>query len=89
MLVSTATLALHLHDSAWVIFDCRHDLADHAKGLNLYRTGHIPGAHFAPVETELSGLKRWSRRRSAVLESCVRSVTPEKLLARPVVVGCG
>ena len=57
MLVSTETLALHLHDPAWVIFDCRHDLADHEKGARLYRAQHIPGAHFAPVETTLSGAK--------------------------------
>lgn len=57
MLVSAETLALHLEDPSWVIFDCRHDLADHGKGLNAYRSGHIPGAHFAPVETELSGPK--------------------------------
>lgn len=57
MLVSTAALAGHLNDPAWVIFDCRHDLVDHAKGARLYREGHISGAHFAPVETALSGPK--------------------------------
>lgn len=57
MLVSTETLALHLEDPSWVIFDCRHDLADQAKGAKLYGAQHIPGAHFAPVETALSGPK--------------------------------
>ena len=57
MLVSTAELATHLDDPAWIIFDCRHDLTDHAKGGRLYRAGHIPGAHFAPVESALSGAK--------------------------------
>jgi hypothetical protein len=28
MLVSTETLALHLSDPSWVVFDCRHDLSD-------------------------------------------------------------
>ena len=57
MLVSTDTLAAHLDDPAWVIFDCRHDLADFSKGERLYRAQHIPGAHFAPVETALTGTK--------------------------------
>jgi thiosulfate/3-mercaptopyruvate sulfurtransferase len=57
MLVSTSQLADHLHDPTWVIFDCRHDLVDHAKGVRLYHEGHIPGAFFAPVENALSGEK--------------------------------
>jgi thiosulfate/3-mercaptopyruvate sulfurtransferase len=57
MLVTTAQLSNHLNDSAWIVFDCRHDLADHAKGARAFREGHIPGAHFAPVETALSGAK--------------------------------
>lgn len=57
MLVSTEALAAHLHDPSWAIFDCRHDLFDHAKGARLYHEAHIPGAHFAPVETALSGEK--------------------------------
>jgi thiosulfate/3-mercaptopyruvate sulfurtransferase len=57
MLVSTDTLAAHLDDPAWVIFDCRHDLADFSKGERLYRAQHIPGAHFAPVETALTATK--------------------------------
>ena len=57
MLVSTEMLASHLEDPEWVIFDCRHDLADPGKGARLYASGHIPGAHFAPVDTALSGPK--------------------------------
>jgi thiosulfate/3-mercaptopyruvate sulfurtransferase len=57
MLVSTDQLAAHWNDPRWVIFDCRHDLTDHAKGERLYREGHIPGAFFAPVEAALSGQK--------------------------------
>ncbi|MBS0632519.1 MAG: sulfurtransferase [Verrucomicrobia bacterium] len=63
MLVSTASLDAHLNDPAWVIFDCRHDLMDHAKGARLYREGHLPGAHFAPVETALSGPKTGTNGR--------------------------
>jgi len=57
MLINTETLAKHLPDPGWVIFDCRHDLFDVAKGERLYREGHIPGAHFASVDTDLSGDK--------------------------------
>ena len=57
MLVSTAELALHLNDPNWVIFDCRHDLIDLAKGERVYREGHIPNANFANLEIDLSGEK--------------------------------
>lgn len=63
MLVSTSELAAHLNDPTWVIFDCRHDLMDKAKGLQLYSQGHIPGAFFARVETDLSGEKSSSTGR--------------------------
>ena len=57
MLIQPEELASHLHDPAWVIFDCRHDLFDLAKGERQYREGHIPGAHFASVDTDMSGEK--------------------------------
>lgn len=63
MLINTATLAEHLNDPAWVIFDCRHDLMDYAKGERLYREGHIPGAHFASMENALSGPKTGANGR--------------------------
>jgi len=57
MLVTTEQLAAHLDDSAWIVFDCRHDLMDAAKGERAYAKGHIPGARFASVDTVLSGAK--------------------------------
>jgi thiosulfate/3-mercaptopyruvate sulfurtransferase len=57
MLIKPHDLSLHLRDPQWVIFDCRHDLAIPGKGERLYRQGHIPGAHFAHVDTDLSGEK--------------------------------
>lgn len=63
MLVSTTTLANHLNDPSWVVFDCRHDLVDQAKGERLYREGHIPNAHFAPVDSALSGAKNGTNGR--------------------------
>ena len=35
--------------------DCRWDLADPAKGRELYRTGHVPGASFLDVDADLAG----------------------------------
>jgi thiosulfate/3-mercaptopyruvate sulfurtransferase len=57
MLIKSHDLSLHLIDPQWVIFDCRHDLFDAGKGERLYRDGHIPGAHFANIDTDLSGEK--------------------------------
>ena len=57
MLINCETLAQHLHDPSWVIFDCRHDLVDLAKGERVYREGHIPGAHLANLDVDLSGGK--------------------------------
>ncbi len=57
MLIDAATLTQHLDDPAWRIFDVRHDLMDHAAGRRAYGAGHIPGAVFADIETELSGVK--------------------------------
>jgi thiosulfate/3-mercaptopyruvate sulfurtransferase len=68
MLLCTADLASHLNDPAWVIFDCRHDLVDHAKGDRLYREGHVPGAHFAAVETAMSGAKTGKNGRHPLPE---------------------
>jgi thiosulfate/3-mercaptopyruvate sulfurtransferase len=57
MLASTTELAARLADPTWVVFDCRHDLMDTAKGERLYREGHLPGAHFAHLDVDLSGEK--------------------------------
>lgn len=57
MLVSTAELSDHLDDPNWIVFDCRHDLMDPAKGREAYDDGHINGAHFAGVDRDLSGIK--------------------------------
>ncbi|HTN48425.1 MAG TPA: sulfurtransferase [Burkholderiaceae bacterium] len=56
-LISAQQLQEHLADPACKIFDLRHDLMDHGAGLRAYEAGHIPGARFAAIETELSGTK--------------------------------
>ena len=63
MLIDTTTLRHNLSRSDWVVFDCRHDLADSRRGARVYREGHLPGAYFAPVETELSGAKTGANGR--------------------------
>jgi len=57
-LIEPAVLAAHLQDPSWVVLDCRHDLVNLAAGRDAYAAGHIPGALFADIETELSGAKR-------------------------------
>jgi thiosulfate/3-mercaptopyruvate sulfurtransferase len=53
-LVSTAQLASHLDDPAWVVFDCRHDLADPDSGARAYAAAHIPGARFLHLDRDLA-----------------------------------
>jgi thiosulfate/3-mercaptopyruvate sulfurtransferase len=57
MLVTTAELANHLHDPAWMLFDTRHDLMDTTKGPREYSQGHIEGAHFLSIDDDLSSAK--------------------------------
>jgi thiosulfate/3-mercaptopyruvate sulfurtransferase len=56
-LISPENLAAHVADPAWVIFDCRHDLANLSAGRTGYAAGHIRGARFADVEHDLAGAK--------------------------------
>jgi len=53
-LVDTATLASHLDDPQWVVVDCRFTLTDPEAGARAYGVGHIPGAHYARLDHDLS-----------------------------------
>ncbi len=53
-LVGTAQLAAKLEDPDWVVFDCRHDLANPDVGPREYAAGHIPGARFLHVDRDLA-----------------------------------
>jgi thiosulfate/3-mercaptopyruvate sulfurtransferase len=63
MLVSCEQLAAHANDPTWIVFDCRHDLMDVAKGEQWYREGHIRGAFLANLDTDLSGEKTGTNGR--------------------------
>lgn len=45
------------HAENTVVFDCRFSLADFSLGRQQYLAGHIPGAFFLDMETDLSGRK--------------------------------
>lgn len=53
-LVSSTTLAEHLKDPAWRVFDCRHLLSDVTYGEKSYAEGHLPGAFFMHLDRDLS-----------------------------------
>jgi thiosulfate/3-mercaptopyruvate sulfurtransferase len=56
-LIDAKTLSQHLNDPQWVILDCRHDLMNPDFGRNAFAEGHIEGAQFANIDTDLSGPK--------------------------------
>lgn len=56
-LITAEALSAMSPDSVLIV-DCRHDLADPAKGERDYRTEHIPGAVFADLDRDLSDLRR-------------------------------
>lgn len=53
-LISAADLSRHVQDACWVVLDCRHELTSPDAGSAAYAAGHIPGAQFADLDTELS-----------------------------------
>lgn len=57
-LISAQDLAAHIDNPDWVMVDCRHDLMNLAAGREGYAAGHLPGAVFGDIETQLSGAKR-------------------------------
>jgi thiosulfate/3-mercaptopyruvate sulfurtransferase len=56
-LIAPAALAPHVSDPEWVVVDCRFDLTDATKGEQQYLDGHIPGARYAHLDRDLSGMK--------------------------------
>lgn len=62
-LVDGATLAAHLDDPDWCLFDCRHQLSDPDAGAQAYAAGHLPGARFLHLDRDLSGPQTGSNGR--------------------------
>ncbi|WP_221090175.1 sulfurtransferase [Deinococcus aquaedulcis] len=54
-LVPTDWLMAHLHDPQVRVLDCRYALSDPLLGRLAYLEGHVPGAIYADLETDLSG----------------------------------
>ena len=55
-IISANELAEHLQETDWVILDARFILDDETWGQNQYLAGHIPGARYANLATDLSGV---------------------------------
>jgi len=62
-LITTAALAQHLDDPAYVIVDCRFKLDDVAWGEREYASAHIPRASYAHLDRDLSGRKTGTNGR--------------------------
>jgi thiosulfate/3-mercaptopyruvate sulfurtransferase len=82
LLVSATELAAHTADPAWCIFDCRHDLVNADYGRQAYDKGHIPGARYLNLDTDLSGTKTGRNGRHPLPD-------PEVFAARMRAVGVG
>jgi thiosulfate/3-mercaptopyruvate sulfurtransferase len=67
-LISAQQLQQNLSNPRWRVIDCRHDLGDFSAGPKAYQAGHIPGALFADMETELSGRKSGTNGRHPMPE---------------------
>ncbi len=52
--IDCTTLAQHLQETAWLVVDCRFNLADTGYGRRVYAQGHIPGAHYLHLDDDLS-----------------------------------
>ena len=68
-LVGTDILAQHLADPDWMVFDCRHDLTDTARGRADYAKSHIPGARFLHLDEDLSAPKTGKNGRHPLPDS--------------------
>ena len=53
-LIQVNELAANLDNPRFVIFDCRHELTNPGYGEAAYAQSHLPNAHFASVDRDLS-----------------------------------
>lgn len=57
LLISAPQLQEGLKSPGWLVFDVRHDLADHEAGRRAYEQGHVPGAIYLDHERQLAAPK--------------------------------
>lgn len=57
LLIQADALRDRLTRPGCLVFDVRHDLADHDAGRRAYQSGHIPGALYLDHETQLCALR--------------------------------
>jgi thiosulfate/3-mercaptopyruvate sulfurtransferase len=58
ILISAAQLiSLQTSGAPLVLLDCGFDLSDTAAGEHAYMQGHLPGAHYAHLDRDLTGAK--------------------------------
>lgn len=62
-LIDAHTLAQHLGEQRWAIFDCRFSLPQPQRGLVAYQESHIPGAVYADLDKDLASAKSSSNGR--------------------------
>lgn len=53
-LIDADVLLGRLEDPTWLVFDCRHVLTDPGYGRAAYAAGHVSGARFADVDSDLA-----------------------------------
>lgn len=53
-LISATDLASNLAGDGWAVFDCRFDLGNPPAGYQAYCNAHVPGAHYAHLDEDLS-----------------------------------
>ncbi len=68
LLVDAGWVIRNLHNGI-IIVDCRWDLVDKERGKREYAKGHIPGAYFVNMETELADLTLKNRGRHPIPET--------------------
>ena len=74
-LVSAEELAGQLANPELLVIDCRFDLRDPGAGERAYAAGHLPGAHYAHLERDLSDANRPGRGRHPLPEADVFCAT--------------
>jgi thiosulfate/3-mercaptopyruvate sulfurtransferase len=53
-LISSSQLGENIGANDWAVIDCRFSLADPAAGRRLYEESHLPSAHYAHLDEDLS-----------------------------------